>query len=96
MHYVYVISSNKDNKHCTGFTSNLRKRFRQHDSGEVVSTKGRGPFKLIYYEACLNKHDAIARERYLTPRGVSCMFPRGVTLSALVSFGSRRVRVTLR
>jgi len=31
----------------------------------VPSTKGRGPFELIYYEMCLNKDDAVAREKYL-------------------------------
>lgn len=49
----------------TGFTGDLQKRFNQHNSSEVPSTKGRGPFKLIYYEACLNSIDARARERYL-------------------------------
>lgn len=65
MHYVYVIRSNKDGKYYTGFTDDLRKRFNQHHSGENVSTKNRGPFKLIYYEASLSKHDAIDRERFL-------------------------------
>ena len=27
--------------------------------------KERGPFELIYYEACLNEQDALARENYL-------------------------------
>ena len=27
--------------------------------------KGRGPYELIYYEACLNKYDARSRELYL-------------------------------
>ncbi len=65
MHYVYVIKSNKDKKYYTGYTDDLRKRFNQYNNGENVSTKNRGPFKLIYYEACLSKHDAIAREQYL-------------------------------
>ena len=65
MYYVYVIKSNKDKKYYTGFTDNLRKRFNEHCNGANASTKNRGPFKLIYYEACLSKHDAIARERYL-------------------------------
>ena len=65
MHYVYVIKSNKDGKYYTGYAEDLRKRFNRHNNGEVESTKNRGPFKLIYYEACLSKNDAIARERYL-------------------------------
>lgn len=39
--------------------------YTQHNNNEVASTKGRGPFNLIYYEACLNEQDARAREKYL-------------------------------
>lgn len=49
----------------TGYTNDLRKRFNQHNSSEVYSTKNRGPFNLIYYEACLNEQDAKSREKYL-------------------------------
>jgi putative endonuclease len=65
MFYVYVIQSQKDNKLYTGFTNNLRKRFKQHNNNEAFSTKGRGPFELIYYEACINEQDAKSREKYL-------------------------------
>ena len=44
----------------------LRKRFKEHNEGKYTSwTKGRGPFELIYYEACKNKQDARLREIYL-------------------------------
>ena len=62
---VYVIRSKKDNKFYTGTTSSLRKRFKEHNEGKVVSTKNRGPFELIYYEASLDREDAFAREKYL-------------------------------
>ena len=65
MYYVYVIQSQKDKQFYTGFTSDLQNRFREHNAGRVSSTKGRGPFELIYYEACLNEQDALAREKYL-------------------------------
>ena len=65
MVYTYVIRSKKDNKFYTGTTIDLRKRFSEHNEGKVVSTKNRGPFKLIYYEACIDKNDAFTRERYL-------------------------------
>ncbi|MEK7120930.1 MAG: GIY-YIG nuclease family protein [Patescibacteria group bacterium] len=64
-YYTYVLQSDKDGKWYTGFTNNLRKRFKQHNMGMSVSTKGRGPFKLIYYEACMNLQDAGQREIYL-------------------------------
>ncbi|MFZ2975533.1 MAG: GIY-YIG nuclease family protein [Candidatus Moraniibacteriota bacterium] len=63
--YIYVLLSLKDNKWYTGYTGNLKNRIAKHNSGEVFSTKNRKPFKLIYSEACLNKLDAQARERYL-------------------------------
>ncbi|MFA5092758.1 MAG: GIY-YIG nuclease family protein [Candidatus Omnitrophota bacterium] len=65
MVYTYVIRSKKDNKFYTGTTIDLRKRFSEHNEGKVVSTKNRGPFELIYYEACIDKDDAFTRERYL-------------------------------
>jgi len=65
MFYTYILQSKKDRHWYTGFTDDLRKRFRQHNEDKVLSTKGRGPFILIYYEVCLNKNDAIAREKYL-------------------------------
>lgn len=65
MVYTYVLRSSKDGKWYTGSTNDLRKRFKDHNTGKVYSTKGRGPFSLIYYEACVNDHDARTREKYL-------------------------------
>jgi putative endonuclease len=63
--YVYVLRSQKDGKWYKGCTEDIRKRFSQHNNGKVISTKGRGPFELIYYEASLSKEDAFTREKYL-------------------------------
>ncbi len=65
MYYTYVIQSDKDKRFYTGFAEDLQNRLNDHNSGKVASTKNRMPFKLIYYEACLNEQDAIAREKYL-------------------------------
>ena len=65
MFYTYVLQSMVKGNLYTGCTHDLRERFKQHNSNKVFSTKGRGPFKLVYYEACLNKDDAFAREIYL-------------------------------
>ena len=64
-HYVYILKSHKDNIYYTGCTSDLRKRLSEHNEGKSQYTKSHGPYELIYYEACLNKQDAFARERYL-------------------------------
>jgi putative endonuclease len=63
--YVYVLESQKDDKLYIGYTSNLRRRIKEHNSGLNFSTKFRLPFKLIYSEACLNQADAKRREHYL-------------------------------
>ena len=55
----------KDKDFYTGCTKNLKLRFEQHNKGLVESTKDRRPFRLIYYEACLDQQDAIRREKYL-------------------------------
>jgi putative endonuclease len=64
-YYVYLLQSMKNSTWYTGYTTDLRKRFNEHQNNKSTYTKGRGPFKLIYYEASLHEEDAIARERYL-------------------------------
>lgn len=65
MYFVYIIQSKVDKKFYTGFTTDLIKRLEDHNSGKVISTKKRIPFKIVYYECCLNQDDAIHREKYL-------------------------------
>jgi len=65
MYYVYVLRSEKDRKFYVGYTKDLEARIKMHDGGKVKSTRNRTPFKLIYYEACLNQQDALKREKYL-------------------------------
>lgn len=65
MWYVYVLMSKKDGRWYTGFTNNLRKRFKEHNNGKSEYTSSRGPYKIIYYEASFNKTDARSRELYL-------------------------------
>jgi putative endonuclease len=65
MMYTYILQSKKDQRFYTGCTEDLRKRFNEHNNNKVVSSKGRGPFELIYYESCVNRRDAWDRERYL-------------------------------
>ena len=64
-YYNYVLKSKKDSNLYVGFCNDLQHRFEEHQRGLVQSTKSRGPWELIYYEACLNKADAIKREKQL-------------------------------
>ena len=65
MYDTYVLLSKKDTNFYVGYTDDLNNRLKQHKSGKVKSTAFRLPIVLIYYECCLNKFDAIKRERYL-------------------------------
>ena len=63
--YVYVFRAFRDNQFYVGLTRNLPVRVQQHSNGLVTSTKKRAPFKLVYWEGCLNSSDAARREKYL-------------------------------
>ena len=65
MFYNYVLQSEKNNSLYVGYTADLRKRLKEHNQGLDRSTKPYRPWKLIYYEACLNEDDAKRREHYL-------------------------------
>jgi len=64
MFYVYILQSRKDEQFYIGFTKNLKKRIKDHNTGGTKSTKPRRPLKLIYYEAHKSEKDARRRERY--------------------------------
>ena len=64
MYYLYILQSEKDGNLYSGYTKDLKQRFDQHTLGYVESTKDRRPLKLIYYEACIMKEDALKREKY--------------------------------
>ena len=67
MYYVYVLM-NEEAQMYVGFTADLRRRFVEHNRGNNPSTKHHR-WRLIYYEAYLNKKDALIRERRLKQRG---------------------------
>ena len=64
-YYTYILKSKKDGKFYAGSTKDLRKRLSQHNNGLSTYTTGRGPFEIIYYEACLLEEKARSREMYL-------------------------------
>jgi len=64
-YYIYILQSQKDKSLYIGYTSNLRKRLKDHNNGKNKATRLSRPYKLVYYEAFLNKIDAKKREKYL-------------------------------
>lgn len=65
MYYIYLLQSDKDGGWYIGYTSDLKRRLQEHNRGDNASTSYRGELVLIYYEAYLDKFDAVGRERFL-------------------------------
>jgi len=64
-YYTYILQSLINDSFYIGYTSDLKKRFKEHNLGEIKATKPYIPYKLIFYEAFLNRIDAKNREEYL-------------------------------
>ncbi len=65
LYIVYILYSEKFNKHYTGFTSNLNARLLSHNElGHDWTAKYR-PWKLIYTKEFAKKQDAMAHEKWL-------------------------------
>ncbi len=64
-YYVYILKSLKDSSLYIGYSADLKKRFAEHNNGKSIATKYKRPYKLIFYEAFINRIDAKHRERYL-------------------------------
>ena len=47
----------------------LKRRMAEHEHGASLATKYRGPWKLIYYDAYIDRQDAEGRELYLKSGG---------------------------
>jgi len=64
MYYFYALQFVKNKKLYSGFTNDLKKRIRDHKSKQSNFTSRNGEFRLIFYEAYLNKKDAKEAEKY--------------------------------
>ena len=65
MFYIYLLRSITNGKIYTGYTVDLKRRIKEHFRNEVHTTKRYKNIKLIYFEAYINKKDAMERENYL-------------------------------
>ncbi len=64
MFYVYVIENLVEDVY-VGYSTDLKKRLKEHNQGLNFSTRSKLPWKIIYYEACVDNDDARRREKYL-------------------------------
>ena len=62
MNYIYILKC-VDNTLYTGYTNNLEKRIKVHNSGKGAKyTKCRLPVELVYFEQYETKSEAMKRE----------------------------------
>jgi putative endonuclease len=50
MAHLYILQSERDGRFYIGSTINLERRNQEHNRGQTRSTRGRGPWKLVYQE----------------------------------------------
>lgn len=64
-YYVYVLQSVHKIFIYVGYTTDLKRRLKEHSNKAVLSTKHCAPFDIIHYEAYKNQKDAKRGEEYL-------------------------------
>jgi putative endonuclease len=52
-----------------GYSTDLRRRLREHKEGASRATSYCGPWNLIYYEGYIEESDAVGGERFLKSGG---------------------------
>lgn len=70
MIYVYILKSlSKSDQTYIGLTNNLKRRHRDHNSGQAVYTSLFSPWEIVFYAAFISGKKALAFERYLKRGG---------------------------
>jgi len=59
---LYVLRSETSGKFYVGSTEDLDRRLSEHNRGQTPSTRGRGPWKLVYQEQFASLLEAHRRE----------------------------------
>ncbi|MBC6110762.1 GIY-YIG nuclease family protein [Pedobacter fastidiosus] len=62
MFLVYILQSSKNGRFYIGHTEDLIKRILRHNSGQVVATKNKGPWEVVYKEIYSIRSEAVRRE----------------------------------
>jgi putative endonuclease len=63
-YYVYILKSKNYNKTYIGYTNNLERRLREHNSGKSVFTSKFVPWELAYKEEFDQEIEARKKEKY--------------------------------
>ncbi len=64
MFYVYFLKSIKNGDIYIGSCEDVNVRVARHNQGRVKSTKGYRPWKLLGFEECQVRSEAVKKERF--------------------------------
>ncbi len=65
MVYVYVLQSETTGRRYVGMAQDLGRRLKEHNTGQVNSTRANAPWRLVYEEECADHESGRRREKYL-------------------------------
>ena len=101
MYHTYILLSSKSHTFYFGSANDLKLRFKQHNNGEVKSTKSYLPWQLAWYAGFETEKQARDFEQYLkTGSGKSFAYKRLVSVALKKDFllgrkGSPKTRLSL-
>ena len=66
LHYIYLLKSLKyPEQTYIGYTTNLKHRLQEHNSGESIYTSNSKPWELVSFICFKDKYKALEFEKYL-------------------------------
>ena len=69
MFYVYILKSLMNNRYYLGYTNDINSRLREHNNGDVRSTRKFRPWMLLGFEVYEKCNEARWREHELKNHG---------------------------
>ena len=67
--FVYILFSEKRSRYYVGQTTDIDKRLKRHNGGNVPSTKGGIPWKLVLQIPVATRSEAVNLEKRIKKRG---------------------------
>ncbi|MFT7515235.1 MAG: putative endonuclease [Candidatus Omnitrophota bacterium] len=89
--FLYILQSESSGRFYIGSTSNLIRRYHEHSAGKSRSTRGRGPWRMVYSEEYASRSEAIARERLLKKAKSSIYLRELILQNSAHIYGEERV-----
>ena len=65
MHSVYVLRSGSSGRLYIGQSNSLERRLHEHRTGQVTSTKGKGPWEVVGHKGVADRGAGVRLEREL-------------------------------